>query len=415
MAITMLSFIALFTAVFIFMLGSGLLGTILSLRMSFEGFPEQIIGLILAGFYVGIVLGAFLCPSLVRRVGHIRSFAAFAATGSVSVLLHALWVSPLSWGLLRLINGLSMTGLYMVVESWLNECAAPETRGRVLAVYMALTFLGLGSSQFLIKVGDVRSQDLFLIVGMLFSLCLIPVVVTKSITPPPPKTAQLNIRKLLRQAPLGMFGCLTAGLINGSFYTLGPIFGLKMGTSISAVAWFMSITIISGLALQWPVGSLSDYCDRRAVLAVLSLLIALISLAIIGAGGRSLALLLALTAAYGGPGFTLYPVAVAHTQDHISAEEILPVSSALILFYGIGASFGPVLSSKLMAVCGPSGLYVFISVCGALFGATSYYFWKRKPVEVEKPVAFIPMPRTSPEASTLDPRTEPQSDPLDSD
>jgi len=204
-----------------------------------------------------------------------------------------------------------------------------------------------------------------------------------------------------------MFGCLTAGVVNGTLYTLGPVFALSAGLSVSQVTWFMGATILGGLALQWPVGSLSDRFDRLMVMAGLCLALAAVSAGIWLAAGGALALLLVLTGLYGGIAFTLYPVAVARAHDRLDPIEIVPISAALILFYGIGAFIGPIAAAGLMARVGHGGLYLFIALISAAFAAAALVYRRRRPRRVWDQVPFVAVPRTSPVASAFDPRLAP--------
>lgn len=400
------SFLALFSAILLLTLGTGLLGTLLSVRMSIGGISSQTTGLVMSMFYAGLVLGSFINPGLVQGVGHIRAFAAFAALTTVCAMAHALFMNPLSWALLRLVAGIAVTGNYMVVESWLNACTASEIRSRVFAVYMTLTYLGYGSGQFLLNLRDVGGTDLFLIAGILLALCLVPVALTRSVKPEMPPVAHFNLKRLYRMAPFSMFGCLTAGAVNGAFYTLGPVFALGVGLSISQVTWFMGITILGGLMLQWPVGSLSDRFDRLMVMAWLCLMLTAVSASVWLTAERHLSALLVLTALYGGIAFTLYPVAVARAHDKLDPVEIVPISSALILFYGLGAFIGPIAASSLMSLMGHAGMYAFIALISATFGGAALLYRKQQARQVMDQTPFIPVPRTSPVASALDPRLD---------
>ena len=408
---TLFGFVALYTAVFILLTGVGLLGTFLSLRMSIEGFSDQVTGVVMSGYYVGTVLGGYFCHRVVCRVGHIRAFATFAAICTASVMAHGLFVSPVSWGGLRLLTGIAVTGLYMVVESWLNAGADRSNRGRIISVYMVVSFLGLGAGQFLLNAAEVNGPNLFLVTGILLALCLVPVSTTHSVQPLVPKTMNFNLVALSQKAPMGMFGCLTAGLINGALYTLGPVFGHRIGLTVPGISLFMGATVLSGLILQWPVGLLSDRFDRNIVMAGLALAVAAISLAITLLMWESFSLLLTLTMIYGGVAFTLYPVAVAHTHDFFPPDDIVAVSSALILSYGVGASLGPPAAAMMMNILGPSGLYVFIALAGSLFGGTVAVYRRRRPerLEAEYPVSFVAMRTTSPAVAVLDPRSEPMA------
>jgi len=409
MLYTLALFTALFVATLTLMVGSGLLGSLLSLRMALEGFSEPVIGLVMAGFYVGLVGGSFVCPAIVQRAGHIRAFAAFAAVNTTATLLYPLFLSAPAWFGFRLLTGISMMGLYMVVESWLNDRTEPHMRGRVFSVYMAMTFLGLGSGQFLLKFRPIESGDLFLVVGIFTSLCLLPVVLTRALHPQLPETSHLELGRLLRKAPLGLLGSLTTGMIASAFYCMAPVFVSRSGLSVSIVAYFMATTILCGLALQWPVGILSDRSDRLRVLSVIALLVCLASLVIVLVGGRSLWLLIPATAAYGGLAFTLYPVAVAHTNDRLDPSEIVPASTALILFYGLGACLGPPLASAAMKFLGPEGLYAFIALCSGLLAAAVIRFRPAAKPAYEEALPYMPVPRTSHVVTALDPRTAPSS------
>lgn len=257
---------ALFIAVLALTLGIGLLGSLISLKLTAAGYSGEVTGLVMAGYYAGLVIGSFIAPGIVRNVGHIRAFAAFAAIVTIIVLMHTLYLSAIGWGVLRVICGVTMMGLYMVIESWLNERTASHLRGRVFSVYMAVTFLGLGSGQFLLMLGEKAGHTLFMVAAILFAFCLIPVTLTRAVHPEPMENVRVHISELFRLAPFGIAGCVCAGFVNGAFYALGPVFAVHEGLDMSAVALFMGTTILSGLVLQWPVGVISDRFNRQHVI-----------------------------------------------------------------------------------------------------------------------------------------------------
>ncbi|HET7649547.1 MAG TPA: MFS transporter, partial [Gammaproteobacteria bacterium] len=274
---TLLPLSALFIAALVMMLGSGLLGSFISLRLSLADYRSSIIALVMAGYYAGLVVGSFVAPGVVRRVGHIRAFTAFAALNTIVALLHALYQSAFTWGLLRIATGIAMMGLYMVIESWLNERAESSVRGRVFSVYMVMTFFGLGGGQFLLDAGNGDPRTPFMLVAILFAACLIPVALTRAAHPQPVGHIEFRIRKLFRVAPFGVWGCLGAGLANGAFYALGPTFGVREGLTVAEVASFMGVTILGGLVLQWPIGTVSDRFDRQRVIGMLAFAVAIAS------------------------------------------------------------------------------------------------------------------------------------------
>jgi MFS family permease len=403
MIYTIKSFFAPLLAVTILTMGAGLLNSLLSINMSLSGYSEQIIGLVMSCNYLGVTLGIFFCQPIVQRVGHIRAFAVFAAMITAISLMHGIYMTPWFWAFLRLCNGLCLTGLFMVIESWLNEKVEPMMRGRLLSVYMILVYFGSGSGQLLLNVGNVQSKNIFMIAGILFAMCLIPISITRAVHPQPLEVPRYNLLKLFRLAPFSMVGSFTAGLINSAFYSIGPMFALKIGLPIAQVSWFMSLTVWSGLLFQWPVGLLSDRLDRLTVLWILGFGVLLVSVAISILGALSLSLLLLLTACFGVV-FTIYPVAMARAQDNIDKKDIVPVSGALLLFFGVGACLGPVLSSSMIAITGPWGLYHFTAICGGVLGGTAWICRKKFPGKAEDRVPFIPIPKTSPVVSALDPR-----------
>ena len=403
---TIKSFIALLIATTIVTMGSGLLSSLLSINMNLHGYSEQIIGWVMACNYLGLVLGIFFCQGIVSHVGHIRTFAVFAALITAISLLHGMYISPWFWAILRIGNGLCITGLFTVIESWLNEKVNPVFRGRLLSIYMILVYFGLGSGQFLLNFNDVQGKSIFMLAGILFAVCLIPISTTRAVNPQPLRVPRYNLVKLFQLAPFSMVGCFVAGLINSSFYALGPMLGLEIGLQVYQVSLFMSITVWSGLCFQWPVGLLSDRLNRLTVLSALGFLAMLVSISIAKFGTSGLGILLSLTACFGVV-FTIYPVAMARAQDNIKKEDIVPVSAALILFFGLGACFGPVIASTVMAKAGPWGLYHFTAVCGGVLGVASCIY-RIKVGKVEDQVPFIPMPKTSPVVGVLNPRGNPE-------
>jgi MFS family permease len=402
------SFLALLLATTFLCMANGLMNSLLSINMRLSGYNDQVIGLVMSANYLGILLGIFLCQGIVRKVGHIRSFAAFAACITAISLMLGLYMSAWLWAILRILYGLCVTGLFMVLESWLNEKVQPDFRGRLLSIYMILVYFGLGSGQLILNVGDVQGQTLFMIAAILSAVCLVPICMTTAVNPQPLEVPTYNMVKLFRMAPISMVGCIIAGLVNSSFYSMGPMFGLDIGLRVSQVSVFMSLTVWAGLLFQFPVGMFSDRIDRLLVLSMQGALLMAVSLSIAFLGRLGLGALLTLTVCFGVV-FTIYPVAMARAQDNIDRTDIVPVSAALILFFGVGACFGPLLCSVAITVFGPWGLYYFTALCGAFLAAIAFLARFKLPVDVEKQVPHVAVPRTSPVVGNLDPRRNPES------
>jgi len=404
----------LFTAVFICLAGNGLLNTLLSTRMAVEAFSVATIGIILSCYFIGLLSGSFLCHSLIQRVGHIRAFTIFAAGTTAAVLLHALYLSPVFWGALRFLCGITTFGLFMVIESWLNECTESYNRGRVFSIYMTLSYLGIGIGQQLLNAGDIIGNELFIIAGIIFALCLVPVSATEGVHPRLPERKAFSFIAIFNKTPLAMLGCMSAGLTNSAFFTMMPVVCTAIGLTLNQLSWIMSITVFSGLAAQWAVGTLSDRFDRTAVLTVIATAIAVVSGFMFLIGARSFWGMAAGMGLFGALMFAVYPVSVARAHDIFDGQDTVAVSAGLLFAYSTGASISPLLASGIITLLNsPFGLFAFWCLVNGIFAAVVLYLRKQekvKSVPVKDQVAFIPMRSTSPVAMVLDPRSDFQND-----
>jgi len=402
----------------ILLAGVGLLGTLLGVRATTAGFGNLEIGLIMAGYYAGYVGGTLLTPRLIRNVGHIRCFAAFASTAAAASLGFGLLVDPLVWLILRTLVGACVVGIYMVVESWLNEQSVGHQRGRIFSIYMMSTLVALGASQFLLLAGDTSQLTLFALTAILVSLGVIPIAVTRVTEPRIDLVMPVKLTELFAISPLGVTGALGAGILNGAFWGLGPVFGQNLGLADPGIALLMSVTIAGGALLQWPIGHLSDRIDRRTVLIGVGLATAFTAAAIALLVARTYPGLFVGAFLYGGLMFTLYSISVAHTNDHLSPGQVLEATRGLLLVYGVGALCGPLVGGLAMEAVGPVGLpgmSAFIAAMLALFGI--YRVTRRPPPALDEQAEFVSMVRTTPVALEMYPEAEraPGSDMADPD
>jgi MFS family permease len=392
------------------LVGMGALGTLLGVRAGIEQFGPPVTGVVMAAYFLGFIVGNYLCPPLIHRVGHIRAYAAMAAIVTAVALSHALVVHPLAWFVLRVVNGACMMGLYMVVESWLNAITPNERRGQVFAVYMATTLLAMAAGQYLILVGEITSMMPFALAAIFLSLGLVPVALTRIGQPVPMEVPRLFLRTLFAAAPLGAVGALFAGLATGAFWGMGPLFAHRIGLPPTGVALFMSAAILGGALLQWPIGRLSDNSDRRRVLAVVCLGAVVAALATYGFILAIPDVLYISAFIYGGFAFTVYSLSVAHTNDHLGKDQALEATRSLLLLHGIGAVIGPALAGVLMEWLGAGSLLLYFAVVLALLGLYAVFRMRsRLPIIPAEP--FKPMTgETSRVVLEMDPRVdEPQA------
>ncbi len=404
------SILSLLLSIAILLAGSGMLSTLLGLRGTLEGFSELTIGLIMSAFFAGYILGSHFCPKLIRRVGHIRTFVTLAATASVASLLHALLVNPWAWGLLRLVVGACVLGIYLVIESWLSSQSS-QGRGRLFAVYMMVSLTALGAGQFLIVLYGAQSLESFALVAMLFCLGLIPMALTRVPQPVLEETRHLALGKLFAISHVGAVGSLVAGVITGAFWGLSAVYAVRAGLSDGGVATFVAAAIFGGALLQWPIGHLSDRFDRRQVLTWVSLCGAGATALIFVFGSLSLAILAVIALLFGGFAFSLYALSVAQTHDRMDSADTLGATRGLLLLNGIGATLGPLLVGILMHL---TSALLFPLILGAILLLLALYARHRIHVDPAVPPEerseFVLLTRTSDVALEMDPRVDPEQE-----
>lgn len=350
-------------------MGNGLLGTLIALRMVHANFPSMTVGFVQAAYYAGFMLGAWRGGSLIARIGHHRAFAIFAAVATCTALGYAVSTQPLIWGCLRFMTGFCLAGIFTVMESWLNGVARNAWRGRVFSVYLITTYLCAGAGQFLVSMTDPYGFELFSLVGCLFAASLVPVTLARSLaaeastrthdsTPESgPGLGLDGVRSLCRLAPLGLCGCLAAGLLSSVFYSLYPVYMRNTGYPVPTVSRFMGTALIAALLPQWPVAYLSDHVDRRWVILAVSLLLTLSSGTLFlfhGDGG-----LQPVAYLYVSLIFTVYGLSIAHANDRVPSTHRVATSAGLLLTFALGGSAGPVIASLVMKWVGPLGIYLF--------------------------------------------------------
>ena len=390
---------------------SGLHGLLLPLRGQAEGFSTTSLGLFGTAWAGGFVAGCYFAPRLVRRVGHVRAFGAFAASGAIIALLTGLLIDQYVWIVLRAGTGFTMAGAFMVIESWLNEKATNENRGTVFGLYMMVTYASIMAGQMMVAASDVHQASLFMVAGILFCFSLIPTAVSSAATPKPLEDVSLDLRGLYANSPVAVVGCFLIGVANGAWGTLGAVYGARIGISTPQIALMSSIVVVAGAVMQLPAGRLSDLMDRRYVLGAAAVGAAAFALLVFLVEPRSGVMVIVMTACYGALAYTLYSIAVAHANDHARPEEFVKVSGGLLLLYGFGTMVGPVLGAVLMGMMRPESLFLATTLAHILLAAYALLRIRaRAPVPREAKDAFKTLPADralTPEATRLDPRTKP--------
>ncbi|MCB1475157.1 MAG: MFS transporter [Rhodobiaceae bacterium] len=386
--IRLVPFTMLLASVALLMLGVGLQNTLLGVRAGLESFSNIEVGSLMGAYFVGFLAGSTLVPSFISNVGHIRTFSVLASLASCAVLLHLAAINPYAWGVLRLVTGFSIAGLYLVVESWLNGRAEANFRGLLLSAYFFVNLGAVAFGQLLLQADDPGGFQLFIYSSVLMSLAVIPVGLTRSEAPAPTRRVSFDFSAIIRISPYALMGTAMAGLANGAFWGLAPLYGVQTGFSSNDIAVAMTVTILGGAALQLPLGRLSDIVDRRIVISasnvVLGLIAAIIALQLFGTGawGALVAFL------FGGLLLTQYGLCIAHANDFVGDGDFVQLAGALLLVFGACAAVGPVAGSILMTAFGPNALFWFVAA--AAFASTAFALWRMSQRQVVETRDFAP-------------------------
>ena len=401
-------FISLFLSTAILLIGDGLFSTLLPIRAELDGFSPVSLGVLGAGFFAGSMLGSWFGPAVVMRGGHIRSFAVFASIASAIPLVHLLSLHVVMWVILRIATGFCLAGLYMIIESWLNEQATNQNRGSIFGVYRIVCFSGLILGQLTLNISAPGGFELFAIVAILTSAALVPVSLTRSMQPAPIETHKTNLRELWNVSPIGVLGCFVVGLTNGPFWALAPIYAGEAGLDVKGVSIFMTMAILGGAIAQVPVGRLSDQIDRRWVLIGALIGVALSSSFLATAIGSAGPTGLYIGAFFfGACALSLYSLCIAQANDHAAPHQFVLLASGLMLVFSTGAVVGPITVSLLQPYFGLGAVFgISVIVCLLFIPIVLMRILTRDAVPTEEREDFvaIPLARGSGASHELDPR-----------
>jgi MFS family permease len=374
----------------------GVLGVIVPLQLRLAETSTIQIGIVVAAYSIGFLAGCFKSSEVVRPVGHIRAFSALAAVYTVSTVLFVATDSPMAWAALRMIGGFSAAGLFAVIESWVTDQAPANLRGRVLAIYMVFNKAGIIIGQLALAFGDGSGIGFFLVASCFAALSIIPVSLTRADGPPTRDVAPLSFRELYQIAPIGVVGCIGAGLVNPSMVGLIPVYGLDIGLAVHEIPILVMATQFGSLILQWPLGFLSDRIDRRSVIVIATLGSGATSLLAVLVGGSSFPALVAIFALWGGFALSIYSVCIVHAGDYAKKNQLLPLVSSLMLAWAIGASVGPSIAAFIMEVIGAAGLMYYGSVISVAIGGFAVWrMYRRAPIAPAERDSFVNIPATS--------------------
>lgn len=429
---------ALFLGLTLIMIGNGLGGTLVGVRTQVEDFGNTLTGLVMAGYFIGFFAGSTIVPHLMARVGHVRVFGALTALASLTILIYPLFVDPWVWMAMRILTGIAYAGLYIVVESWLNDKATNDTRGQILAIYLVVSSLGIAGGQLMLNLYDPANFELFTIVSVLISLAAVPVLVSAARAPDFETPESMGPIRLYKLSPLGTVGMGLVGVTAGMLIGMGPAYGYKMfGTEFASL--FMTAIFLGGFLFTWPIGKLSDKFDRRSIIVITASacgITGFFGLLFQDPGSMSALevelrnsfpdtslfstqnILLLVALVFGGTALPLYSLCIAHTNDHLTQKQMVAASSTLIMANGLGAMIGPNLAGFAMDLVGTPGFFVSLIGVNAMFVAFGLYrMTRRPPIAAEDQGSFVAVDSrmTAVATTTLNPEVEWPEEDLEAD
>ncbi|RDC75004.1 MFS transporter [Rhodovulum sp. 12E13] len=366
---------ALLLGIVLIMLGNGMHFTLIGLRGGIEGFSAAELAVVTSGYFLGFLSGARLTPNLIRRVGHVRVFAALGSFMSAGLIAFPLLTEPWAWTILRVLVGFCISGIYVAAESWLNNASTNETRGKVLSAYMLAQTLGIIGAQGLLTLGDAATSALFIGASILVSVSFAPILLSVTPVPAVEMARPMTLRGLFASSPLGTVGIFLLGGVYATQSGMGAVFGTEIGMTAAQVALFVAMLFAGALALQYPVGWLSDRLDRRAVILGCAVIgAASCGLGWVAAGlavdGTTLWPLMGAAFLAGGVTTPLYALLLAYTNDYLSAEDMPAASGGLVFTFGLGAILGPLATGWAMERLSPSAFWLVLAatfICLALY------------------------------------------------
>jgi len=387
---------ALFLGMFMLMIGNGLQGTLLGLRGNLEGFSTLALSIVMSAYFVGFLFSSQVTPKLIRRVGHVRVFAALGSTISAVLIMYPILVEPWAWTLGRVIIGFCFCGVYITAESWLNDANGNETRGKALSIYLMVQMAGIVAAQYIVSQGDVGGYALFIIPSVLVSMAFAPILLSIRPTPQFAQTKPMTIRRLIQASPLGCMGMFLLGGVFSAQFGMSAVYGSQVGLTVGQISLFVSVIYIAALVAQYPIGWMSDRIDRR---------ILILWIAVVGGAGALIAffipgnftIILVSAAILGGTSNPLYALLIAYTNDYLEREDMAAASGGLLFINGIGAIAGPLIVGYMMETLGANAFWLFSSVLMFLVGIyAAYRMTRRSRGENEfDPTAYAPISSAS--------------------
>ncbi|MDE3079655.1 MAG: MFS transporter [Paracoccaceae bacterium] len=390
---------ALLLGITLLMLGNGMQGTLLGIRGGIEGFSTVQMSIVMSAYFLGFLFGSRMTPDMIRRVGHVRVFAALGSLISAVLIMYAVAPNWIAWTIERVVIGFSFSGVYITAESWLNNASTNENRGKALSLYLIMQMVGIIAAQLLLNFADPAGYILFIIPSVLVSIAFTPILLSVSPAPAFESTKALSFRRLYETSPLGCVAMFLLGGVFSAQFGMVSVWGTQAGLSVRDLSIFVAMIYVGGLVFQYPIGWLSDRMDRRQLILALAV-IGTLDMIVPVVFSPSFPVLIVIGVISGGISNPLYSLLVAYVNDYLEGPDMAAASAGLIFINGLGAITGPIITGWMMAKVGEGGFFLFMGLLYllmAIYGGWRMMRRRRREI-VELPGSFTPL---SPSASPL--------------
>ncbi len=388
---------ALLLGIGFLMIGNGLQATLMGVRGNIEGFTTFELSIVTSAYFAGFLGGSRATPELIRRVGHVRVFAALGSFISAALILFPVLTDPWAWAGLRLIIGFGFSGVYVTAESWLNNATSNETRGQTLSAYMVVQMAGIVTGQAILSQGDPSGYILFIIPSVLVSISFAPILLTVAPAPAFESTKPMSLVQLFHNSPLTFISMILLGGVFSALFGMGSVYASAIGLSVGQVSTFIAMIFVGPMVLQYPIGWISDRMDRRRLIFMVATVggVAAIAGYLLG---DSYTMLLIVAFILGGMANPLYSLVIAYLNDYLQPEDMAAASGGLIFINGLGAIAGPIFVGWLMGVIGTEGFWLTLAfLMLAIASYALYRMTQRAAPSVEDTASYkAVLPTSSP-------------------
>jgi MFS family permease len=337
--------------------------------LTFEAWaqPKWMIGLAGAVPAIAVLLALPVLPRIVVRLGPVTAIALGCLAGAAGFAALYAFQSPAAWLIIRLLMSVGFALPWLAGETWINSVSEESMRGRVIAVYAIVFFTGFATGPFVLQNLGLDGPWPFIVGTLGSAVASIPIVLARRFAPEFCHDGSSDVTSALRMAPAAMASAFIGGFAEITNLSLIPNVGLAAGLSQNEALGLLSAMTIGGIALQFPIGWLSDKVSRHAVtigLAVAFVLLVLLLPFALASSGQAKVVCFLL----GGAILGFYTLGLAVIGERIAPGDLAAANAAFLVMYQAGSIVGPFAAGVAMTASPVNGFVAIMTglmiICG---------------------------------------------------